>query len=108
MSLVYYLHSEFCRYYWSYIDSFPCSPEQHDELRQNLLDIVGWIPDELIEAMAADLRKVANEAEDLTKGHEGSQADELRNIAKMAHVLGERQVVKYREMCRTFLSRNTK
>jgi hypothetical protein len=108
MPLVYYLHSEFCRYYWAYVDLFPGSPEERSELRDSLLAIVGWIPEELIEAKASHLRQVANEAIVLTQGQGGPQAEDLRNTAVEARFIAERQVVKYREMCRAFLSRNTK
>jgi hypothetical protein len=104
--LVYYLHSEFCRYYWNYFDSLPGSPEQRFELRDSLLHIVGWLPEELIEAKAAKLRQLANEAVMLTQGHEGPQAEDLRSSAVTARFIAERQVVKYREMCRAFLSRS--
>lgn len=105
MPLVYYLHSEFCRYYWSYFDSFPASPELRLELRDCLHHIVGWIPEELIEAKAAKLCQLANEAMALTQGDEDPQAEDLRSYAVEARFMAERQVVKYREMCRAFLSR---
>jgi hypothetical protein len=108
MFLVNYLHSEFCRYYWSYIDSFPGSPEQRSELREGFLGIVGWVPDDLIEAEAFRLRQMADEAVALTQGHEDPQAKDLRDTAAEARVIAHRQVTHYREMCRAFLSRNTK
>ncbi len=108
MPLVYYLHSEFCRYYWAYVDSFSGSPEQASELRETLLTVVGWIPNDIIEAKGAELRQVADDAAMLTHGDDGSEAAELRNSAAMAHMLAERQVAAYRKTCRAFLSRNTR
>lgn len=106
--LVYYLHSEFCRYYWTYVDSLPGSSEQRSELRELLLTVVGWIPEGIVEAKAAELRQVADDAVMLTQGHGGSEAGELRNSAAQARILAEAQAAGYRKMCRAFLSRNTK
>jgi hypothetical protein len=104
--LVHYLHSEFCRYYWSYVDEFPGSSEQRSEWHENVLAIVGWVPDDLIEVMASSLRQIAHEADAKAQGDTSQQAQDLRDATVEARTIAHRQVMLYREMCRAFLARS--
>jgi hypothetical protein len=107
MFFIRYLHSEFCRYYWSYINTFPCSPEQRCELRKIVLTVVGWLPDDLIEEKSSRLCKIADEAYRLVQEDDSLQAKNLQDTASEARVIVQRQLMRYREMCRAFLARNS-
>ena len=71
-----------------------------------VMKIVGWVPDQIIEAEASRLRQRADEAMAITQGHENPQAEDLKNAAVELRAIADRQVMLYRQMCRAFLSRN--
>lgn len=103
-----YLHSEFLRYYWSYVNEFPGTPEQRSDFRDSVFEIVGWIPEDIIEAKALRLRKIAAHAERMIVGDMSEGADELRTLAKEARHIANKQVETYRRQCRDFLAKTAK
>ncbi|MCK4546489.1 MAG: hypothetical protein KAW17_03515 [Candidatus Eisenbacteria sp.] len=103
---VHYLHSEFVRYYWSYVNDFPGTPEQRSEFRESVLAIVGWIPDGTVEAKAHRLRQLAATVDEGTAGDMSDAAEELRNLAKAARIVAAEGLAHYRKQCRSFLLRS--
>jgi hypothetical protein len=103
MFLVYHLHSEFLRYYWSYVNDFPGLPEQCAEFREKVLHIVGWIPEDVMEARAAQLRQLAREADEFTAGDVSKSGEELRVLADNCRIVAAEQLKRYRQECRKFL-----
>lgn len=43
------IHEEFQRFYWKWPETVMKSPEQVDEMRKHLLELVGWLPTNLIQ-----------------------------------------------------------
>lgn len=103
MFWVHYLHNEFLRYWWSYVNEFPGSAEQQLEFRDSVLAIVGWIPDDILEARASSLWQSAAEADRATAGDEGAAADELRAKAADARVEASKLLATGRGQWRSFL-----
>lgn len=58
---VHLLHEQFCRYYWALVES-PDVPEPlHSEIRDSVIGIVGWIPNDFAEAQIESLRVTARQ-----------------------------------------------
>ena len=105
MLWVRYLHTEFCRYYWTYVNDCPGTADERAEFRDVALTAVGWIPEDIVEARAAELRRAADSADNLTAGHTDTGAQEVRQAAENARTVAAQQVAHYRAMCRAFLAR---
>jgi hypothetical protein len=56
------LHEEFCRFYWELIARAPIPPALAAELRDAMVGIVGWIPDDISHARIESLRERARSA----------------------------------------------
>lgn len=105
MPWVYYMHSEYLRFFWSYVSDFPGTAEQRTEFMDSVFHIVGWIPNDVFEAKAAHTCTLADEAEVLTRGDVSSTANELREAGQNAKITALKQLALYRQRCRSFLSR---
>lgn len=105
MPWAHHLHSEFLRFYWSYVREFPGTPEERAELEQSILDIIGWIPDDIIEAKVHRVRELATQAAQITNGHTDDHTNEKLKTAEVAIVKASEVLSRYRELCRGFLAR---
>ena len=99
------LHDEFLRYFWSYVNDCPGNEAQRSEFKNDILQILGWIPDDVIEAKANDLLKIAAQAEEITAGDLSESAKKLREVAKQCRNTAEQQVCRFRQYTRSFLWR---
>ncbi len=59
---IFLLHEEFCRFYWELVERSPLPPALASEIRNCMLDIVGWIPDHIVAARAQALREKSEDA----------------------------------------------
>jgi len=81
------LREEFCRVYWEIVQRAPSPPDFASEVRQCVLDLVGWIPRHTVAARAQQLREKADLAMGLlanngdTEGEAGLQLFELARQA---------------------------
>ena len=57
------IHEEFQRFYWEWPETVMTSPAQVDEMRKHLVELVGWLPTDLIQVHKHDLRALCVEAE---------------------------------------------
>lgn len=61
MHWVHLLHEQFCRYYWELVE-IPDLPEPlHSEIRDSVIGIVGWIPNDFAEGQIESLRVTARQ-----------------------------------------------
>ena len=100
-----YLHTEFLRYYWTYVRDFPGTQEQRTEFMEGILHIVGWISDDIVEARVLRINELRTEVEQMTRGHADDQADDLRKTAEVAQLTADEMLARFREQCRLFLAR---
>ena len=105
MFWAHYLHSEFLRYYWSYVNRFPGTPDHRAEWRDTVLGIVGWIPEDVVEAKTERLRALSARAQAMTEGHSDALAEELRSAAREGQMIAAQALSRHRKRTRDFLLR---
>ena len=105
MFWAHYLHHEFLRYYWAYVHRFPGTADDRAEWRDTILGIVGWIPEDLIEAKTQRLRDLSARAQGMTEGHSDALTEDLRAAASEGRMIAEQQLSRYRQRSREFLLR---
>ncbi len=96
-----YLHDEFLRYYWRFVNGFRGTPEQKSEFEKAVLGIVGWVPDDIPEARAEVL---AQEIGAMTEGDASASAQELRAVGASLRELATETVRRSRRQTALFLS----
>lgn len=101
VQFVHYLHNEFLRYYYSFVKQFPGTVRQKTEFEESVLDIVGWVPDDIAEARADVL---AQEVEAATAGDVSAGAQELRELGASLREVATETVTRSRLQMATFLS----
>jgi hypothetical protein len=103
MPWVYFMHTEYLRFYWSYVNDFSGTAEQRSHFRDSMLHIVGWIPEDTFEAECADLLRLADETDALTTGNNSPAANNLRESCQHARITALKQLSLFREHSRSFL-----
>lgn len=78
------LHQEFCRYYWELIERVPVPQALRDELRDSVLGIVGWIPNEIPAARIESLRRNAQRAVALLREDPDVSSGAARDLLEAA------------------------
>ena len=68
-------HQEFCRFYWELVNRPPLPLELASEIRDCVLDIVGWIPSDIVLARAEALREKADQAVSLLRENGDFESD---------------------------------
>lgn len=56
------LHEEFCRFYWELVERSPIHEKLRSDLRQSVIKMVGWIPNDIPEAHVESVREQARRA----------------------------------------------
>lgn len=73
---MFFLHEEFCRFYWELAQCPRLSPDLASEIRRSMLDLVGWIPSDSVAARTRALTQKSEDAVTLLRedGDFGSEA----------------------------------
>lgn len=64
---VHLLHEQFCRYYWELVERPDISAPLHSEIRDSVIGIVGWIPNDFAEAQIESLRATARKTSSMLR-----------------------------------------
>lgn len=77
------LHEEFQRYYWEWPERSGITPEQVNEMRSSMLNLVGWIPTELMRAQKHDIKKICDDAERMLSDDGDFSSPHARDLLKV-------------------------
>ncbi len=100
---IFLLHEEFCRYYWELSKSPPLalSPELLKEYQETVYQIVGWIPEDLIEVQVEKTQEFGQDAIKMIESSDDQASEQAKDVLKAVQYsfeVGESVILEVKEI----------
>ena len=82
------LHGEFCRYLWTWVHRLP--EEFHAEFRQDVLNVIGWLPEDLWEERLRQAQAYRQKVRRMLSESGDTSSSAARDLIEAAHEFDRR------------------